>query len=331
VGIAQANLTRSPLPHIIPDSQVELLLRAFEGYYLRSEPMQLPASGARRSGRISKEIAILLSGGDTDGRQFSETTKTLMLSRHGASVLSRHKLMPEQERFLRSVQANREIEVRVCGQIGKREDGYIYGMAFVDSSVDFWGIEFPSEVLEKTLTRVRLECTSCRQHAALQFDATEIDVYAVNEGVPRFCDRCTTTTLWKLTIGSTPKAPASVVAHKAEAEKDAHGVPKLEGLPLVGVPPLNRRKERRTKVKLTACIRSSGTNNEIVVCEDMSRGGFCFRSSRRYSEEAMIEVAVPYAPGAVAIFVPAQIANVRKLQEGNLYRYGAAYIRSPKK
>ena len=69
-----------------------------------------------------------------------------------------------------------------------------------------------------------------------------------------------------------------------------------------------------------------GSPDEITLCEDMSRGGFSFQSKRQYSVEAMIEAAVPYAPGA--IFVPAQIANVREIQKGKLYRYGVAYVRA---
>jgi len=60
----------------------------------------------------------------------------------------------------------------------------------------------------------------------------------------------------------------------------------------------------------------------------MSRGGFSFHSARKYSVEAMIEAAVPYTPGGISIFVPAQIANVSELQSGKLYRYGVAYVRS---
>lgn len=94
-------------------------------------------------------------------------------------------------------------------------------------------------------------------------------------------------------------------------------------------PPPNRRRERRTKVKYNACIRVSGWGEEVVPCEDVSRGGFCFHSKRQYSVETMIEAAVPYMPGGVSIFVPAQIANAAALQ-GGPFRYGAAYIRSPR-
>jgi hypothetical protein len=40
----------------------------------------------------------------------------------------------------------------------------------------------------------------------------------------------------------------------------------------------------------------------------MSRGGLRFKSTRKYLEKMLIEVAVPYSPGGDAIFVPAQIA-----------------------
>ena len=310
---------------------------------MRLESVQEPTStsGVRRSGRISKEIPIILSGDDTDGRQFADTTKTLVLSRHGASVLSQHKLIPEQEIYLRPIDGNREVEVRVCGQIGEREDGYIYGVAFVNPSVDFWGIEFPpAEKLGKDLTRVTLECINCRLRVTVQFDPMEMDVYMVNEGALRFCKRCLASTMWKLTTEeATPEAgaPAAVKAEAAaeiEAKAKAQEKLKVEE-PLVAgaraTPAENRRKERRAMVKMTACIRSSFATDEVVTCEDMSRGGFSFRSSREYSVEAMIEVAIPYSPGSVAMFAPAQIRNVRKLPQGDMYRYGAAHVLSAKK
>jgi hypothetical protein len=251
------------------------------GSGISPEPVQVSAAGRRRSGRISKEVSIVLSGSDTEGRQFSESTETLVLSRHGASVLSRHKLIPEQETFLFAVEAKREVEVRICGEIGKGEDGHIYGVAFVDPSVNFWEIEFPpvAEDLEKELTRVTLECTGCRQRAVVQFDATEMDVYTVNEGTLRYCKRCLNSTNWKITTDED--------ANDARPQQGAKPEMALGTRPSAMLPP-NRRKERRTKVKFNACIRSSGVIDEIVACEDMSRGGFSFRSSRQYSEETMI-------------------------------------------
>jgi len=43
----------------------------------------------RRSGRIAKELPIVLLGTDTAGKVFAEETKTVVLSRHGAGVVSK--------------------------------------------------------------------------------------------------------------------------------------------------------------------------------------------------------------------------------------------------
>jgi len=296
------------------------------------EPASLPAALRRRSGRISKEIPIVLSGSDTGGRQFSETTKTLVLSRHGASVVSRYKLVPEQEIFLLAVGTKREVEVRICGEIGEGTEGHIYGVAFVDPSLNYWEIEFPSAGgLEKDLRRVTLECTGCRQRAVVEFDATEMDVYLVNQSSLRYCRRCLNSTVWKIT---TERPAPEAVAPKHEAAAPALKETKLETEPVAEpsvAPPPNRRRERRTKVRFSACIRCAGATDEIVACEDMSRGGFSFRSNNEYPQKTLIEIALPYTPGQVPIFVAAQIVNVRKLQGGKGYRHGAAYIRSSRK
>jgi hypothetical protein len=346
------------------------------------EPTQASATGVRRSGRTSKEIPILLSGADAAGRQFSENTRTLVLSLHGASVICHHKLIPEQEAYLLVISNNREMEVRVCGQIGEREDGYIYGVAFADPEVDFWHMEFPpAQVLPADLIPVTLECSGCHRQVFLQFDATEMDVYTVNEGSLRYCSRCALSTIWKTATpqvqsklpAATPKtvlfeprpvastteirspvaaspapppqsvsAPATVAQSAATAPAPPIPPPPPISAPVAAAPSIvappppvkppqpNRRSERRTKVKYNACIRVSGWGEEVVPCEDMSRGGFCFQSNRQYSIETMIEAAVPYTLGGVSIFVAAQIANAATLQDG-LFRYGVAYIRSPRK
>jgi hypothetical protein len=89
----------------------------------------------------------------------------------------------------------------------------------------------------------------------------------------------------------------------------------------------NRRKHVRTRVNFKACVRRPGLPDEVVACEDMSRGGLRFKTSRQYFEKSLIEVAVPYSPGDQAIFVPAQIAYVQELPEQKMYRCGVTYLR----
>jgi hypothetical protein len=90
----------------------------------------------------------------------------------------------------------------------------------------------------------------------------------------------------------------------------------------------NRRKHARTRVNFKACVRRPGLADDVVACEDMSRGGLRFKSSKKYFEKMLIEVAVPYSPGDQAIFVSAQIVYVQELPERNMYRCGVMYLRS---
>ncbi len=82
------------------------------------------------------------------------------------------------------------------------------------------------------------------------------------------------------------------------------------------------------RVTFKACVRRPNLQDDIVACEDMSRGGLRFKSKQKYFEKTLIEVAVPYSPGDQAIFVPAQIVYVQELPEQELYRCGAMYSRS---
>lgn len=165
----------------------------------------------RRSGRISKSVPILLMGSDTEGRVFSEETRTVILSRHGAGVISTHKLLAEQELIVRSLETNREAEVRVVGKIGEQGSRHTYGVAFLDDSSDFWGMEFPPPPsLEERPLELLLECTACGATVTLLNGDYEFDVCAIHGGLVRYCTECGFATVWKRpeagTLASTARA-----------------------------------------------------------------------------------------------------------------------------
>jgi hypothetical protein len=96
-------------------------------------------------------------------------------------------------------------------------------------------------------------------------------------------------------------------------------------------PQVNRRKHPRIKVNYSACVRHPNRNgDDIVFCEDMSKGGLRFKSRQKYFTQALIEVAVPYQPSQPCIFVPAQIVYVEELPEQQLFRYGVQYLKPTK-
>src|SRR5260370_32763212 len=105
----------------------------------------MPPEYVRRSSRIPKEIAIMLVGSDMEGRVFSEETKTVVLSRHGAGIISQYVLSAEQEMILRRLDNDKEAEVRVVGQLGCHGESHTYEVAFLDPELAFCGVQFPSQ------------------------------------------------------------------------------------------------------------------------------------------------------------------------------------------
>lgn len=73
-------------------------------------------------------------------------------------------------------------------------------------------------------------------------------------------------------------------------------------------------------------MRNPGSEDRLVQCENVSRGGLCFKSNNRYYEAAHIEVAAPFSPGSPCIFVRAEIVHVRELPEERMFRGGVHYL-----
>ncbi len=89
-----------------------------------------------------------------------------------------------------------------------------------------------------------------------------------------------------------------------------------------------KRRDYRIPVTKTARMRQPGSAEEVIHLENVSRGGLCFRSSRKLPVGTMIEIAVLFSSEAANIFVPARIVWTQELPEERLVRYGVAYIRS---
>jgi len=405
-------------PVVLPRLRATIGSRSARTSPFHERHNRMPQDGTRRSGRIPKQVAISLFGSDFEGRVFSERTKTVVLSRYGAGIVSSYKLSAEQELVIRSEASHKEIEARVVGQIGSKGDTYIYGIAFLDRTINFWDIDFPDlSDMEKLASKTLLECSSCQSREMADHSDLASDVMAVNDSIMRYCQKCGYSTLWKQAApGSTPSremeernSPAAsptaesfraaappgaldVEGHQLN-ERQLSGGPAKERSGSFASPALmktetfthvaaldhetsgnyssvrddgiltagdlgeeakpdspcadaskpevaisnaavavkdreNRRKHARTRVNFKACVRRPGLADDVVACEDMSRGGLRFKSNRKYFEKMLIDVAVPYSPGGQAIFVAAQIVYVRELPEQNTYRCGVMYLRS---
>ncbi|MGH9704390.1 MAG: PilZ domain-containing protein [Candidatus Acidiferrales bacterium] len=275
----------------------------------------------RRSDRISLSVPVSLSSYASTDREFKEMGKTLSVSRYGAAVILRKPLNPVQEIRIRSLESGKEAVAQVVGQMGQQLDGYIYGIAFVDKNVNPWSIEFPPLTDEDmAVSRLLLECDACHSREVVHADEHQTEVFQASQSLSRPCRKCDSWTVWRTakiaefeesSPTSNRPAPTSAPAVPTQLKRNR-----------------NDRKHVRTSMKVMACIRHPGFGeNEVTPIVNISRGGFCFSSSKTYLKDASIEVAVPYTEGGANIFVSAKVVWQRDLPKSNRREYGVAYQR----
>ncbi len=273
----------------------------------------------RQSDRVSISIPVEVFGTDFAGETFVERTRTVLVSRHGATLILNRKLAPDHELILKRPGLNREALARVVGQIGGRPEGYVYGVALQDLGTNLWNIYFPIMTeAEKAVARALLECSHCRTREVVYLNEVETEVFEANLCLTRVCKPCGGSSIWKLTPRELADEPLA---------ESAPSQPAAEGEPPISARAQSKRKNIRIKSNMKACIRQPGFDELIVICEDASRGGICFRSPNRYFMGSRLEVAMPYAAGTANIFVPARIVYAQELQKEASFKYGVAYLK----
>jgi hypothetical protein len=259
--------------------------------------------------RVTLRLPLKISGADLSGQEFVERGFTKILNRNGAAIVVNRLLGPEQILIIRWVGDKVEAEVRVIGQIGTEQDGNIYGVAFVDPTLDFWHIEFAPPSPAANL-RVLLECPGCRNREIVPLSEFELSVFEANGSLARHCDKCRDTTVWSQSKDERPPEPAVVVPQTEPPAPVAK----------------ERRKAHRTKVQRQGCILFRQEETPVNVM-DMSRGGVRFQCAKEFAEDLLVRVAVPYMPGTANIFVPARVRWCRTLPSGK-FEYGMEYVKN---
>jgi hypothetical protein len=281
-------------------------------------------------------------------------TKTAVLSRHGAGILSRYKLVAEQELILRVKGTDREAEVRGVGEIARQDGVYTYGVAFVNETLDFWGVEFPpARVWEERPVVLALECSRCKEVVELVNGDFEYDICAIHGGLARSCKECGLLTVWRRSTELAPKRGPRVKSggKRVEACEDPFDALEKQSVAAVKVAVLeersaamartsdvvvpqaesvDRRERMRAKVNFSACVRAEKFGEDLVTCIDMSRGGVSFRSKNCYEKGQRVRIAVPFSPEnpeAPAIFVPGRIAHAKELAGGGMWVCGVEFLK----
>jgi len=248
------------------------------------------------------------------GLEVTQSAETLLVSRNGAVVRLAEKLFAGQEITLRRQREGDSWKIaraRIVAEIDQGPEGFLYAIAIVDPRADFWDIDFPApHKAQEALARLLMECSFCQRREVVYLNEPELKSFEIRKCVARVCPHCDSPSIW---IEAQPEV--------------APVVPDVPDTPDGRVAP--RRNRTRVKARVLACIRRRGFQEEVAVCEDLSKGGISFRSRNQYPEGTRVEVAVPFTPGSAAIFVPIRIVSSQAIPAAGLFRHGAAYVRPP--
>jgi hypothetical protein len=249
------------------------------------------------------------------GTPVKHTAETLLVSRNGGVLRLTEKLSMGQELHLRRHHEGdhwKSTRARVVAEIDQEPNGFLYAIHILEPRSDFWDIEFPApHKAEEALARLLMECSFCQRREVAYLNELELKSFEVRKCVARHCKHCEAPSIW------------------IESQSEVRALENNLAQPTVEERVIPRRNRTRIKARVLACIRRRGFQEEIAVCEDLSKGGLSFRSRNQYPEGTRVEVAVPFTPGTGAIFVPIRIVFSQAIPTAGLYRHGAAYIKPP--
>ncbi|MFB3920927.1 MAG: hypothetical protein ACE145_04350 [Terriglobia bacterium] len=114
---------------------------------IASKSNRLEGSAAgRRSTRISIAIPITISGKDATGRAFKENTRTIILNKHGARIVTVHQLALGSELLLENRALGRTAKTMVAwlGDPPSVREPAEVGIQLVEAE-NIWGVELPPD------------------------------------------------------------------------------------------------------------------------------------------------------------------------------------------
>ncbi len=271
--------------------------------------------GLRQSDRVSFRMPVEVSWFSSEGVAVKHNAQTLLVSRSGGVLRLPEKLAAGHELTLVRSEGDltKMTRARIVAEIDREPEGFLYAIHITEPRADFWDIDFPSPHKgDEAIARLLMECSFCQKREVVYLNELELKSFEIRRCIARVCKICDTPAIWV----------------EALSELKAPETPPL-------TPPLNetrvfpRRNRARIRARVLACIRRRGFQEEVAVCEDLSKGGLSFRSRNQYPEGTRVEVAVPYTPGSGAIFVPIRIVFSQAIASAGLFRHGAAYLKAP--
>ena len=215
-------------------------------------PEKTSESRAVRSERVTIGFPLTIWGSDLTGKDFNEAGRTDSITRHGATIVVNRALGPQDVIRIARAGSRYEARARVVGQTGILPEGNVYGVNVHDPEYELWGIKFPPlSENRRAVSRVLLQCRSCKAREVVYLDEIELEVFETNNWLSRNCSHCSDWTRWFLAAKDVRPGKETMIIPGNDKTKSPE-------------PGADKRKHRRLNMQTNGCIREPGVEENIV-------------------------------------------------------------------
>jgi len=271
----------------------------------------------RRSERLLITVPIRVEGMDRDGEKFSEDTRTLLINRQGARICLKRVVSAGAILQITTAVGRRSAKFRIVGPTQPPSgEGGEWGVECLGSNCELWGIGFPPPSSAEGICTALIECLRCHAVMLSHLSMVEHEVLGTSGLLVRQCEACGRSTSWSYREPSIPFM----------ADSTGAGMTNSDSLIEHQAGP-TRRIHRRVALQLPIRVRSFYGAEEFTRSENISRGGVCFLSERKYEVGEVILVTCPYEKSGDNIEVRGQVVRRREMQGTERCIYGVSYER----
>jgi hypothetical protein len=273
----------------------------------------------RSSERVSLKLPIRLLGISESRQDFAEVGYTVDVSRHGVSITVDRQLRVGQKVKIERIGVGKGAQAQVVDHKASTSEGHIFGLALADSEADLWNVAFPPETeRQKAVLRILLRCISCGQLEVSYLNEFESGLFLAHHSVARLCRQCAGWTTWNQPYSHIPAEP--------DQSPDANS-PERRSRYFLAPGTRDQRSYDRLPVNTVGCIRDPAFGIEVVLVNNLARGGLSFYSASHYPEGARLEMAIPYTSKAPNIYSLVRIVGSRpEGKNKNWTEYRAVYL-----
>jgi hypothetical protein len=271
----------------------------------------------RRSERLLITVPIQVEGMDRDGVKFIETTRTIVINRQGARIYLKRAVVAGAILVITTAVARRSCKFRVVGPTQPPSgEGGEWGVECQDPNINIWGIGFPSASTGEVVCNALIECRRCHAVKLSPLSMVEHEVMGTSGLLVKECEACGRSTSWSF---KEPSVPLS-------ADDGGAALPSAESL-AEHPTGSNRRTHNRVALQLPVRVRSFYGTEEFTRSENVSRGGVCFITDRKYEVGEILLVTCPFEKNGHNIEVRGQVVRCREMQGTGRKIYGICYER----